>query len=77
MLEKNDQLNNATREYETATIVHTTFVNEGYGELHIYPPFNGSADLFPYLPPQPLHPGLVMAGFDRAERKGNQTTPDG
>jgi hypothetical protein len=77
VLEKNDRLNNATQEYEAATIVQSTFVNEGYGELYIYPPFNRSADLLIYLPPQPLHPGLVMTGFDRAERKGNQTTPDG
>ena len=79
VLEKNDRLNNATQEYEAATIVQSTFVNEGYGELYlyIYPQFNRSADLLTYLPLQPLHLNLVMSGFDRAERKGNQTTPDG
>ena len=34
MLEKNERLTNATQEYEAATIVHTTFTNEGYGELY-------------------------------------------
>ena len=77
MLEKNDRLNNATQEYEAATIVQSTFVNEGYGELYVDPLFNRSADLLPYLPLQPLHPDLVTTGIDRAERKGNQTTPDG
>jgi dipeptidyl aminopeptidase len=32
ILEKNNQLHNATQEYEAATIVQSTFVNEGYGE---------------------------------------------
>ena len=32
VLEKNDQLNNATQAYEAARIVRSTFVNEGYGE---------------------------------------------
>jgi hypothetical protein len=63
VLEKNDRLNNATQEYEAATIVQSTFVNEGYGELYIHPSFNRSADLLIYLPLQPLHPGLVMTGF--------------
>jgi dipeptidyl aminopeptidase len=51
VLEKNDRLNNATQEYEAATIVQSTFVNEGYGELYlyIYPQFIRSADLLTYL----------------------------
>ena len=72
VLEKNDRLTNATQEYEAATIVHSTFTNEGYGELYIFN--NRSADLLIYLPLQLIHPGFVN---DRAERKGNQTTADG
>jgi len=56
VLEKNDRLTNATQEYEAATIVHTTFTNEGYGELYS---FNSrSADLLIYLPLQLILPGF-------------------
>ncbi|KAF8957141.1 dipeptidyl peptidase IV N-terminal region-domain-containing protein [Flammula alnicola] len=34
VLETNDQLNNATQEYEAATVVHSKFVNDGY-ELNV------------------------------------------